>query len=567
MRVKIAEYPSLLVLTGDYAALQILRGRFRFRPDGYWRSLRYQLYVSTDGEKGWDGYIYPLNKKHGVWSVRRGRLDDVIDYCEEEGIECDLDDLFERPFQGLKATQVPDDLLVAAFKLDDHQRQCVASLLAAQVGRIKVTVSGGKTEIFLACAAMLRRRWPKTRVLYVVPSERLVKQVYERASTSLAGVRTSQYGGGVKDDTGELVVATAAMIHRNRATNVAWLKTFTAVLCDECHYAASDSWQVMLDNLRAVWRFAASDSHKENDDTGATVLLGLFGPILHTVTTGDMLELDRIAEPHVHFIRNKGWRGKFNGVPHVPEPDTRAWMYDADTGGFKKSTFLRYAPVLDEEGEEEWIFKKGQLCPSTQPGIYEVMPEGAAEPVNCAGKWLLLERAYDRAITSFKERNAEVVQAAVSFSAKGWPSLVVATRTLHAYILTTSLVKVLGEDKVQALMGDATSKERDIAFEWLKATPGSVLVSSLVKVGVSINEIRAGVVADHIADHEVFNQIVGRFIRKKEDTDKAHIVVFDDIQHNGMAQNSRALARWASKASGYVVHNYNSLQTCLHSLE
>ena len=52
MRVKISELPSMLVLTGDYDALEILRERFRFRPENFWRSMRYQLYVSTDGDKG-----------------------------------------------------------------------------------------------------------------------------------------------------------------------------------------------------------------------------------------------------------------------------------------------------------------------------------------------------------------------------------------------------------------------------------------------------------------------------------------------------------------------------------
>ncbi len=553
-RIKINEFTSELHLSGSKPVLEELRERFRFRPEGFWRSLRYQLYVTTGGEKGWDGYIYPVKCAHKQWTAPRGYLGDIVSAIEELGHIPDTDELFERPYAQLTADQIPADLLKTNFKLDDHQRQCVAVMLAAMVGRVKVTVSGGKTEIFLACIRWLRQRWPKLRCLYITPTERLVKQVYSRASDTMRDMVVSQYGGGKSETDGDLVVATSAMLHRNLDKQADWMKKFAVVCCDECHYAASPSWLAILKSLRAIWRFAASDSMKVNSDSGAATLHGLFGPILHTVKTQAMIDLDRVAVPHVHMLRVKTWHGRYDAVPHVVEPETPVWVYDQNTGGYEKGTYLRQGLVRDEHGEE--TEETNGLC---------LVQKASGEQVEISGKWMLMERAYDKAITAFKERNHAIADIAAGFSKRGWRTLVVATRTLHCYTLNSLLADRLGEDVVQTLLGSATPSERDMTFEWFKRTKGAVLVSSLVKVGVSINEIRAGVVADHVVDHEVFNQIVGRFIRKKKDTNVAHIVMFDDIQNHTMRANAKSLKDWIRrKASGYQLHEHASVDSCLH---
>src|SRR5208337_1505742 len=117
--------------------------------------------------------------------------------------------------------------------------------------------------------------------------------------------------------------------------------------------------------------------------------------------------------------------------------------------------------------------------------------------------YCLLERVNDRAIVRFKERNELIVEWAKYYSQKRkFPTLVVCTRTLHIYILQSLIGQAVGEEKVQILLGDHTSKERDTAFDWFRHTPGGVLISPLVQEGVSINEIRGGVIADAVADWE-----------------------------------------------------------------
>jgi superfamily II DNA or RNA helicase len=81
-----------------------------------------------------------------------------------------------------------------------------------------------------------------------------------------------------------------------------------------------------------------------------------------------------------------------------------------------------------------------------------------------------------------------------------------------------------------------------------------VLISPLLKEGVSINELEAGVIADFVADSEVMNQYIGRFIRKKEEENKAEIVIFVDRQQRRFKTASIALLKKLSRIKGYLFY-------------
>ena len=81
-----------------------------------------------------------------------------------------------------------------------------------------------------------------------------------------------------------------------------------------------------------------------------------------------------------------------------------------------------------------------------------------------------------------------------------------------------------------------------------------MLISPLVKIGVSIPELKAGVVADYIADPEFFQQIIGRFIRKKTSgSNTAEIMVFNDVQHPSYAAGCSKLFSKIKTIQGFNV--------------
>ena len=497
------------------------------------------MYKLTDGQRGWDGFLYPFKKTSAATGViLRGRLADLLAIAETEDIDVDTAELLPKPFD-LTVDDIPDDIVKADFELDDDQRQCIVQWLNNCIGVHRMSVASGKTVTFVSAAAMVKRKYTKARFLYLTPTERLVRQVYKEAKRFLPDWDITQYGGGSKDKSGkDMLVATAAILHRNfdLLKSEGFFKTFTGLLADECQFAASASWERIMLATPAFFRFGASDTTKENDIVKHTKIKGLLGSHLCSIDAAPLIKKGRIATPNIYTVEVADWNNKFGHLKHAAEPDSEAWALLDDE--WKKGVYV--GPPTSEDSEGKLIQKTGYHLIQIDGDEYEV-----------ESRWCLLNRMYDKAIITFKQRNSLIVEWVKYYTDKGWPTLVVCTRTLHVLILQQIISKVLGDDKVEILFSDHSSKERDRVFEWFKTTPGSVLVTPLVKVGVSINQIKAGVIADYIADGEYANQIVGRFIRKKKDTDQAYITWFIDKQCPAMRRNALKLMQGLQKIKGY----------------
>jgi len=457
-----------------------------------------------------------------------------------------------RPFAGLTLDDVPADLL-RGLTLDLDQRTCVLELLREGFGTVEVTISGGKTAVFFALLLMIRKRYPDARFLYVTPSERLVRQIVKEAAKLMPQVRVSQFGGGTRNLEGrDMVVATLQSLNINlkELAESGWLKSFLGLLYDEVHHAGSPSSTKVVLATPAFFRFGASDSVKDRskkDIMRGLDIEGLFGPPRHRVTMAPLIEIGRVAKPILYLVDDESWTDRFQLLPQSPRRGSPAWCLLPE--GWQRGT---YAGPVYEHSEDGRIARdkdgKDVVLPShhaiklggEHPGVYEV-----------ESRWCLLHRPIDEGIVHFGPRNRLIVAWASSFSKKGWPTLVVATRTLHVLILEKLLTDA-GLSKVRTLIGEDSPTKRDEAFEWLVSVPGAVLVSPLVKEGVSLPELKAGVVADYVAGPDVARQIIGRFIRRKpEGTNEASIVFFVDRQTAAMRRGSLALVNELNKVRGF----------------
>jgi superfamily II DNA or RNA helicase len=132
----------------------------------------------------------------------------------------------------------------------------------------------------------------------------------------------------------------------------------------------------------------------------------------------------------------------------------------------------------------------------------------------------------------------------------------VCTRTLHIYILESLIKRAVDPSLVQILFAKDTSVQRDECFDWFKSTPGSVLITPLVKEGVSINEIRAGVIADYVADFDAAKQMIGRFIRPKKTGDnRSEITWFVDNQSPTYRRGCNNLFRLLESVKGFTFYH------------
>lgn len=539
------ENATHLVVTGKSTEIDELVDDFKFRPDGYFYSPLYERFTVSKGKEGWDGYVRPLKRlSDTAGQILRGRKQELFALAEMHGYKINRNKLLECPFSDLRLEDVPPDVIQAEFTLDEHQRLCIQRWLATGIGINKVTVSGGKTAMYAGAAAMIKQRFPDARFLYLTPSERLVKQVVKEMRRFLPDMEIGQFGGGKREFAAkDMVVATVAMLskHFHGLKGKKWFQTFIGLFYDEVHHASSKTSQKIVLEVPAFFRLGASDSIKEDDEGRHGTLVGLFGPILNEVHAAPLMERGRLAKPHIYIVNVPEWRDKLRNVNFRPAGQSRAhalidgkWhkgtylgpVYEVDAKG---DIQMRKVKTADKDEEGNWITVEE---PITVQGLHRIKLDGENEELEIESRWCLLDRMYDRCIIQFKPRNDLIVEWAKAYSDMGFPTLVVCTRTLHIYILEALLKEKIKPELVDILFGYDTPATRDDRFEWFRRTPGSVLVTPLVKEGVSINEIQAGVIADYVSDWEVGNQIVGRFLRKKLGPEnRAHITWFRDLQH------------------------------------
>lgn len=566
--VTVYEKATSLIITGDDKELKQIRSDLEFRPTGYHYAPSYQRYVLTKGKEGWDGWIRPLqlSTKNSA-AVPRGYKQDIIGICRMNGFKLNLDNCLSSPFAGLTLDDIPADCLSGGLVLDDSQRQNVLDWLVEGMGIHKVTVGGGKTATAAGTIRILKNQLPQSRIIYITQSERLVRQCYTELKRFLPHLDIGQMGGGRNDENAEdVVVCTVAMLNRHFRPLYGrrWFSSFDAVLFDECHHAASDSAQKILNAIPAYFRWGMTDTAKEDDPGKFNAIKGVLGPRLNEVKAAALFDSGRLARPHIYIVSEKSWIDRFDTLSQkAAENSTAHYLVDGKwhTGLYRGPVYQfddEGKPVLghtvmtkevDDDGVEKLVRQKVHL---TQSGLHKILDAASGEVREIDSKWCLLNRAYDKAVIGFKERNRVIRDWAKAFSDSGRRTVIVCTRTLHVYILEAMLLDVLSDDRVEVMTGEASSTRRDETFDWIKRTPGGVLITPLVKEGVSINELDAGIVADYVADHEAANQIIGRFMRsKREGENRADVVWFRENQHPGMRRGCNRMFKRLVQLEGY----------------
>jgi len=551
-KIRVKETASYLILEGDWDAIKKLRFAYRLQPPDYWRSPRYQLFKQTEGERGWDGYLYPFEiLSKTVGRIMRGHLEDLKMKAADLDIELDLSGVIPRPYANIVADDIPHDIVNDPNPPYPHQVEAVVQWMRAGIGINEITVSGGKTRTFCMAAAVVKRRSPKCRTLYLCSTERLVSQAYKDAKAFLPDWHITQFGGGKRDNTGaDMVVSTYAIVGKNFNELLPWLKTFMILMVDECHHASSPTLEKIIPAVPAFFKFGASDSAKEDDVIRGFKIRGLLGPVLTEVRAGPLIEQQKLAKPTIYIIDNPEWQNKFADLPQQVEEQSPAWAYV--NSEWKQGIYLGPAVERHRDGTPRQT-KSGN--PVTMLNMHRLQL-GPVE-LDVESRWCLLHRQNDRGIIRFRERNELLARWAQYFSGRKKKTLVVATRTLHVLILQACIEKLIDPDLVRILFSEHNTKERDDTFDWIRSTPGGVLISPLVKEGVSINHLNAGIIADYIGSEDAANQLIGRFIRKKPpgEDNTAEIVWVMDRQVPTYRRGCMNLFRKLQQIRGYEFYH------------
>lgn len=555
-------------VTGDPSDINLIVDKLKFKHPHAHRILAHALYRQTEGEQGWDGYIRPLKKTDPDHAeALRGYKRHIMAAIEEYSIELSPEtSLLDSPFAHITTADIPDDIIKSEFPLDENQREIIAAWLQNGMGIGKIAVNGGKTAAFAGFAAMLKSLEEGIRILYITDRERLTTQVDREMKRFLPSWNITKFGGGSCDESGtDLVVCTLAMLRTHIADlrTVGWFNTFHAIMFDECHHAASETAEVILQEFKgAFFRIAASDTIKFDDPLKHDKIVGLCGPVLMTVHQDELIESGRSAVPHIYLIDPPDWKESMADVPYRPSPDSKAWVLLDGEEAMRPGKYV--GPVYERDDKGEIKMKKSKVLegnkiesvdvPVTKPGLHTIEIGGVDYEIDSS--YCLLARSSDRCIVNYKPRNELIVEWVKHFAtAKNKRTVVVATRTVHILILEAMLLKDedIDSEKVMTLVGEDSPARRNKVFAWFKRTHGAILITPLIKEGVSINEIEAGVIADYVGDWEYANQIIGRFIRKKEDN-LVEIAWFIDRQQKRFESGCLKMFKRLQEVKGYLYY-------------
>lgn len=566
--VTVSERIVSIGVSGNPAEVSAIVDKIKFKHPHARRILSHALHTRTGGEQGWDGYIRPLKKTDPDHAeALRGYKPKIMAVIEQLGIELDPESrILDSPFKHITTADIPDDIIKSEFPLDENQREIIAAWLTNGMGIGKIAVNGGKTAAFAGFAAMLKRLEDDVRILYITDRERLTTQVDKEMKRFLPGWHITKFGGGSCDESGkDLVVCTLAMLRQHIADlrTVGWFNTFHAIMFDECHHAASDTAEAILQEFKgAFFRVAASDTIKFDDPLKHDKIVGLCGPVLLTVHQDELIESGRSAVPHIYLIDPPTWKDIHEDVPYRPNPDSKAWVLLDGEESMRPGKYI--GPVYERDDKGEIKMRKSKVLngtkvesvevPVTKPGLHTIEIDGVDYEIDSS--YCLLARSVDKCIVNFKERNSLVVDWVNHFATVGKKrTLIVATRTVHILILEAMLLndERIDSGKVMTLVGEDSPSRRNKVFAWFKRTEGAILITPLVKEGVSINEIEAGVVADYIGDWEYANQIIGRFLRKKEDN-SVEIAWFIDRQQKRFESGCLKMFKKLKEVKGYLYY-------------
>lgn len=241
--------------------------------------------------KGWwnEPLLLPTwSESDGVLSLPRGGMSRVRIALEERQVPFRVQDRRER---GLPVIY-PD----TEVELWPHQERIVGALLKRENCLVKSSTGSGKTSALLAFASRAN-----TTTLVVVHSTALMYQWVERAQAEL-GLAREDIGvlGDGKHRIENLTIGTMKSISKE-AENPPFLVRWGAVLADEVHLFAAQSFFACIDPFPARYRVGVSDDQRRKDRK-EFLIHDLFGDVAEEVSHEEMIAAGHVMDVEVLVV-------------------------------------------------------------------------------------------------------------------------------------------------------------------------------------------------------------------------------------------------------------------------
>lgn len=191
------------------------------------------------------------------------------------------------------------------IELRDYQSHAVWKLVKAGEGLIIAPCGAGKTMMGLGALTNY-----DTRAVILVHTHDLAKQWCDRIKEQLqtesgAVPSVTIWGGGKKDDSGQIVIAMIQSLARERWDELhTWGKQFGLCITDEVHHVPAQTFSMVMMAMPAEIRLGLTAT-PDRPDGLSDIMYWHFGRELYRITTQELIDKGRVLAPTVRFKATK----------------------------------------------------------------------------------------------------------------------------------------------------------------------------------------------------------------------------------------------------------------------
>ncbi len=149
-------------------------------------------------------------------------------------------------FKDLSFTDIPLYRDNSSYEQRAYQLEAINTILKHKRMLLSSVVGSGKTLIAAATISYLLEQDSKNKVLFVVYDKNILSQSI--VNFKKYGLYVTQYGDGIKDLSGDIVVATIQSLSRIEKPRKI-LAPFTICICDESHHSKSKTSKAVMTRL------------------------------------------------------------------------------------------------------------------------------------------------------------------------------------------------------------------------------------------------------------------------------------------------------------------------------
>jgi len=299
---KVDEVSLRVTSPDDSGSIRELAEHFTFFAEGY-------KFMPAYRNKVWDGKIRLFNIRNNT--VPAGLFQHVLQFANERGYECDVDDkVLVAGASNKDLDKFIDELPLAlnGEKIEARDYQIRAFKHALQNEKavlVSPTGSGKSLIIYMLLRWCMENTDQKT--LIVVPTTSLVEQMYKDFLEYSALDKWFDeddmhriYSGKEKENIdSRVVITTWQSIYKLPKQ---WFSNFSMVVGDEAHNFKAKSLTSIMNKLSNAWLRFGTTGTLDGSQVHELVLEGCFGPVYKVTTTKALIDSDTLAQIKIESL-------------------------------------------------------------------------------------------------------------------------------------------------------------------------------------------------------------------------------------------------------------------------